>query len=49
MKAAVTLAGGQSGNPLSAHYGDWLLDWRDGRYRSIVQPPVHTLTLKPGN
>jgi penicillin amidase len=49
MKAVVTLAGGQSGNPLSEHYSDWLLDWRDGQYRSIVQPSVHTLTLKPGN
>ncbi|WP_395019905.1 penicillin acylase family protein [Dongia sp.] len=49
MEAQVTLAGGQSGNPLSEHYADWLLDWRDGAYRSIVQPSVHTLTLKPGN
>jgi penicillin amidase len=49
MKAEVTLAGGQSGNPLSDYYADWLLDWRDGRYRTIVQPSVHRLTLKPGN
>jgi len=49
MQAAVTLAGGQSGNPLSNHYADWLVDWRDGRYRTIVQPSVHTLTLNPGN
>lgn len=49
MKAAVTLAGGQSGNPLSEHYADWLLDWRDGNFRPIVQPSVHTLTLTPGN
>ena len=49
MKAQATLAGGQSGNPLSEHYSDWLLDWRDGQYRSIVQPSVHTLTLTPGN
>jgi len=49
VKAVVTLAGGQSGNPLSEHYSDWLLDWRDGHYRSIVQPSVHTLTLLPGN
>jgi penicillin amidase len=47
MKAVATLAGGQSGNPLSEHYADGLLDWRDGQYRSIVQPPVHKLTLKP--
>lgn len=49
MKAVATLAGGQSGNPLSAHYADGLLDWRDGTYRTIVQPSVHTLTLSPGN
>jgi penicillin amidase len=49
MQARVTLAGGQSGNPLSEHYADWLPDWRDGRYRTIVQPSVHTLTLTPGN
>jgi penicillin amidase len=49
MKAAATLAGGQSGNPLSEHYADGLLDWRDGVYRTIVQPSVHTLTLSPGN
>ena len=49
MKAQVTLAGGQSGNPFSEHYSDWLLDWRDGHYRTIVQPAVHTLTLTPGN
>jgi penicillin amidase len=48
-QARATLAGGQSGNPLSEHYADWLLDWRDGHYRTIVQPSVHTLTLTPGN
>jgi penicillin G amidase len=47
MKATITLAGGQSGNPLSEHYADWLLDWRDGRYRTIVQPSVHRLALTP--
>jgi penicillin amidase len=26
------LATGQSGNPLSSHYGDMLPEWRDGRY-----------------
>ncbi|GAB2179220.1 penicillin acylase family protein [Dongia sp. agr-C8] len=49
MQAMATLAGGQSGNPLSEHYADGLLDWRDGQYRSIVQPSVHRLTLLPGN
>jgi penicillin amidase len=47
MQAVATLAGGESGNPLSRNYADWLIDWRDGRYRTIVQPPVHTLTLMP--
>lgn len=27
-----SIAGGQSGNPLSPHYDDLLEDWRDGRY-----------------
>jgi penicillin amidase len=49
MQAVATLAGGQSGNPLSEHYADGLLDWRDGPYRTIVQPSVHKLTLTPGN
>jgi penicillin amidase len=33
---AFVIAGGQSGNPLSPHYADWLADWRDGKYRSIA-------------
>ncbi|HVY97985.1 MAG TPA: penicillin acylase family protein [Dongiaceae bacterium] len=47
MQAVATLAGGQSGNPLSEHYADGLVDWRDGRYRPIVQPPTHKLILTP--
>jgi penicillin amidase len=49
MQAVATLAGGQSGNPLSAHYADGLADWRDGHYRPIVQPPLHKLILTPGD
>ena len=49
MQAVATLAGGQSGNPLSAHYADGLTDWRDGHYRPIVQSPTHKLILTPGN
>lgn len=30
-----SLAGGQSGNPFSAHYGSLVEDWRDGRYFKI--------------
>ena len=29
------IATGQSGNPLSSHYGDLLRDWRDGRYMRL--------------
>ena len=29
------IATGQSGNPLSPHYGDLLRDWRDGRYMRL--------------
>ena len=45
--AEISLAGGQSGNPLSPFYADWLLDWRDGKYRTIVQPERHILSLIP--
>ena len=31
-KSLFMIATGQSGNPLSPHYGDMLEDWRDGRY-----------------
>ncbi|HEY4163525.1 MAG TPA: penicillin acylase family protein, partial [Dongiaceae bacterium] len=47
MEAVAALAGGQSGNPFSPSYDDWLADWRDGHYRTIVQPPIHTLKLEP--
>lgn len=42
-----TLAGGQSGNPLSPHYADWLSDWRDGRYRAIIGGNGPELILTP--
>ena len=32
------IAGGQSGNPLSPHYGDLLPLWRDGLYIELVGP-----------
>ena len=43
------VAPGQSGNPLSPHYGDLVDDWREGRYLSLVRPddPAHTLRLTP--
>jgi penicillin amidase len=31
----VSIAGGQSGHPLSSHYSDLLLEWGAGRYRSF--------------
>jgi len=49
MQAVATLAGGQSGNPLSPHYADGLPDWRDGNYRPIVQAPTHKLILTPSH
>jgi penicillin amidase len=29
------IATGQSGNPLSPHWGDLVADWRDGRYLTL--------------
>jgi penicillin amidase len=42
-----TLAGGQSGNPFSPHYADWLTDWRDGQYRAITNGGAGELVLEP--
>ncbi|MEM7173236.1 MAG: penicillin acylase family protein [Pseudomonadota bacterium] len=43
------LAGGQSGNPLSPHYGDLVVPWRDGLYFKLdgAATPKHQLTLLP--
>lgn len=41
------LAGGQSGNPLSPHYADWLADWREGIYRPIDGGGQKQLVLQP--
>jgi penicillin amidase len=39
---------GQSGHPLSPHYGDGHTDWLAGRPTPFLPgPPVHTLTLIP--
>lgn len=43
----VSVAGGQSGHPLSAHYSDLLLEWGAGRYRSFDQPAQDVLILRP--
>jgi penicillin amidase len=41
------IAGGQSGNPLSAHYHDFIERWRDGHYVELRGEGVETLTLVP--
>jgi penicillin amidase len=41
------IAGGQSGNPLSAHYGDQIERWRDGRYLELRGEGTEILTLVP--
>ncbi|HWA48288.1 MAG TPA: penicillin acylase family protein, partial [Dongiaceae bacterium] len=43
----VSVAGGQSGHPLSAHYSDLLIEWGAGRYRSFDQPAQDVLVLRP--
>lgn len=48
-QAVFGLAGGQSGNPLSPHYADWLTDWRDGIYRPIVGGGQQQLVLQPAD
>jgi penicillin amidase len=42
------IAGGQSGNPLSAHYHDLIERWRDGRYVELPGEGADVLTLVPG-
>jgi len=41
------IAGGQSGNPLSRHYRDLLVRWRDHRYVTMVGQGSEILTLVP--
>ena len=36
-RSQFSIATGQSGNPLSSHYGDQLAGWRDGRYKRLGQ------------
>ena len=45
----VSVAGGQSGHPLSSHYSDLLLEWGAGRYRSFDQPARDVLILSPAS
>jgi penicillin amidase len=49
-RATFAMPGGQSGNPLSRHYGDLTRPWRDGRYVRLPatpEGPVTTLRLLP--
>jgi len=41
------IAGGQSGNPVSPHYADFIPLWRDGRYVTMVGAERYRLTLLP--
>ena len=41
------IAGGQSGNPISAHYGDLVERWRDGKYIELRGQGTDVLTLVP--
>jgi len=47
------IATGQSGNPLSDHYSDLLLPWRDGNYLAfdadVSKTAISTFTLLPGS
>jgi len=39
---------GQSGHPLSPHYGDGHTDWAEGNPSPLLPgPPIHTLRLNP--
>lgn len=42
-----SLAGGQSGNPLSPHYDDLLPAWRDGVSKPVLTTITHHLVLQP--
>ncbi len=41
------IAGGQSGNPVSKHYADFIPLWRDGRYVTMVGAERNRLILQP--
>jgi len=41
------IAGGQSGNPVSAHYADFAPLWRDGQYVTMVGTASNRLRLEP--
>lgn len=43
------IAGGQSGNPLSPHFGDLIERWRDGEHLTIEGKGGDVLTLMPAS
>ncbi|MSO76447.1 MAG: penicillin acylase family protein [Alphaproteobacteria bacterium] len=45
-RSRFAIAAGQSGNPLSRHYGDLLKGWRDGEYLRLVSAPEGGPTLR---
>lgn len=46
-RSRFVIAGGQSGNPMSSHYADFIESWRDGAYFTIVGRGRNRLTLNP--
>lgn len=48
-RSRFVIAGGQSGNPVSSHYGDFIKSWRDGVYFTILGRGRNRLTLNPGH
>jgi penicillin amidase len=46
-RSRFVIAGGQSGNPFSAHYADFARLWQSGRYVTIVGDQQKLLTLEP--
>ena len=46
-RSRFVIAGGQCGNPLSAHYADFTLLWRDGQYVTMVGADGNRLMLLP--
>jgi penicillin amidase len=50
-RSLFNLGPGESGNPLSSHYDDLLISWRNGRPETIVKPeegvPMRTTVLLP--
>jgi penicillin amidase len=46
-RSRYVIAGGQCGNPLSAHYADFTLLWRDGQYVTMVGADGNRLMLLP--